>query len=254
MRLDGSQLAFLDIDPGLTKEYNRWYDLDHIAEHISKPDVLFGRRYVAPAALQGIPGSLVGDALGGHTPYLTWYGFGGPLDMASDEAKAGWTTMDKGIVRQGRYWQPGKVLGWAAGYTGTCRARPGCLVSEPAIPYLAHRGVIVAKGRAKSVEGRADAVAWWNDVHLVDLFTVPGVLASIRLDPVLAAGAEPTDEIVHILLCEDALVDVMPRLDAMLRYTTAVGRWPAHKGVYTAECLLPYDRIVPLDYDFDFGS
>ena len=248
MRLDGTQLAFLDISPEYTAEYNRWYDLDHIAEHISKPDVLFGRRYVAPASLRGLPGSLVGEALGGHTPYLTWYGFGGPLDMMSDEAKAGWTTMDNGIARQGRYWQKGTVPGWAAGSTGECRARPGCLVSEPAIPYLAHRGLIIAQGIAPSVERRDEAIAWWNNVHLVDLFTVPGVLASIRLDPVTG----PSDRVLHILLCADSPAEVMPRIDAMLRYQGALGRWPAHKGIYTPECFLPYDRIVPLEYDFDF--
>jgi hypothetical protein len=250
VRVDGSQLAFLDIGPEYTQEYNRWYDLDHLPEHVSKPDVVFGRRYVAPAALRDLPGALAGDAFGGHAPYLTWYGFGGPLDMTSDEAREGWRTKDRAIVKQGRYWAKGRVAGLTSVRVAECLARPGCLVSEDAVPYLAHRGVIVAYGRPPAPEQRDAAVAWWREVHLVDLFTVPGVLAALRCDPV----GDDQDHVLHLLLCEDAPADVMPRIAAMLRYQGAVGRFPAHGGVYEPACFLPYDRIVPLDYGFDVGA
>ena len=64
MQLHGIMLAMLDIPPELTEEYNRWYDLDHLPEHVSKADVAMARRYVAPRDLQGL-GTLTGDARAG---------------------------------------------------------------------------------------------------------------------------------------------------------------------------------------------
>jgi hypothetical protein len=46
----------------------------------------------------------------------------------------------------------------------------------------------------------------------------------------------------------------MPRIEAALHYQGAIGRWPAHGGVYEPVAFLPYERIVPLEYDFDFGE
>ena len=34
----------------------------------------------------------------------------------------------------------------------------------------------------------------------------------------------------------------------------AVGRFPAHGGVYEPLAFLPYDRIVPFEYDLDIGD
>ncbi len=77
MEINGISFNLLDIPAELTEEYNRWYDLDHIAEHISKADVLMGRRYVRPAAYRELDGIQVSDFLDGYPPYLTIYSFGG---------------------------------------------------------------------------------------------------------------------------------------------------------------------------------
>ena len=45
----------------------------------------------------------------------------------------------------------------------------------------------------------------------------------------------------------------MNRLDDVLRYASCVGRYPAHGGVYQPLSMLPYQTILPLQYDFDFG-
>jgi hypothetical protein len=39
-----------------------------------------------------------------------------------------------------------------------------------------------------------------------------------------------------------------------MRYQRAIGRFPAHGGVYDRMAFLPFDRIVPLEYDFDIVS
>lgn len=249
MEVKGILLALLDIPPEDTEEYNRWYDLDHLAEHVSKPDVLTATRYVAPRDLRGL-GHVDSDLTGGHPPYLTVY-YLGVDDFASAEVAALWTAKDRVIVKQGRFWRSGDVpfVGrWALGETFT---RPPVLVSPEAVPYLAHRGVVVAVGRAPSAERRDDAVAWWRDTHLVDLLSVEGVHAAMRFDPPVGSD-DDRDLFVHLLLLEDDPAVAMPRVERALRYARSVGRYPAHRGAYEPVAFLPYRRIVPLEYDFDW--
>jgi hypothetical protein len=251
VEINGLTLAMLDIPAELTQEYNRWYDLDHLAEHVSKADVIAGRRYVAPRQLRTVVGVQPSELTGGYPPYLTLYLFGGPLDFMSAEAQALWTDMDRGIVKAGRYWRAGRGVYGSRWRIADAVARPSVLVSEPAIPHLPHRGVIVALGKAPSPERVQDAIDWWDGTHLVDLFAVPGLLASIRCRP---TGPTPGDQLLHVLLCEDAPATVMEGIAHEMRYQSAVGRFPAYGGVYESIAFLPYDRIVPLEYDFDISS
>jgi hypothetical protein len=247
MEVKGALLALLDIEPEFTEEYNRWYDLDHLAEHVSKPDVLTARRYVAPRDLQRLGGG-GSDLTGGHPPYLTLY-YLGVEDFAGEEATGGWVTKDRGIIKAGRFWRSGTVpfvRRWRLGETFT---RPPVLVGAEAVPYLAHRGVVVAVGRAPSGEQRDDALRWWRETHLVDLLAVEGVHSALRFDPV---DAEEQDLLLHVLLLEDDPAAAMPRVDQALRYASAVGRYPAYGGVYESVAFLPYRAIVPLEYDFDW--
>jgi hypothetical protein len=249
MELTGIMFATLDIPPEYTAEYNRWYDLDHLPEHISKGDVVMARRYVAPRDLQAAPGVEYQDWPGGFAPYATCYFFGVEA-FDGPEALGWWTAKDRVIVRSGRYWREGRGTysgRWRLSevFTGT-----GVLVSDEAVPYLAHRGIIVAVGRAPSPERRDEAVAWWRDTHLVDLLALPGVLAAARFDPV---AEHERDLVVHVLLCGDDPAAVLPRVEESRRFLRAIGRYPAHGGVYQPSAFLPYRTIVPFEYDFDFG-
>lgn len=247
MEVKGILLALLDVDPEYTEEYNRWYDLDHLAEHISKRDVLSAKRYVAPRDLRAVTNG-ESDLPGGHPPYLTMY-YLGVDDFASDEVAELWTTKDRGIIKSGRFWRSGSVqfVGkWALAETVT---RPPVLVGPAAIPYLAHRGLIVAVGRAPSPEQRDDALRWWRDTHLVDLLAVDGILAAMRFEP---SDADNADRLLHVLLLDDDPALVMPRVARAMRYSAALGRYPAHGGVYESEAFLPYRAIVPFEYDFEW--
>lgn len=248
MQITGIMLALLDIPAAYTNEYNRWYDLDHLPEHLSKADVVAGRRYVATRQLRAAPGVVAGDITGGHPPYATTYLFGGPVDFMSREALDGWQEKDRTIVKAGRYWREGRGLYARRWRSAEAVARPSVLVAPEAVPHLAHRGIIVALGRAPSPDRVDEAVHWWRTTHLVDLFAVPGVLAALRFTP---EEAEERDQVLHILLCEDAPHEVMARIDEAMRYQRAVGRFPAHGGVYQPLAFLPYERIVPLEYDFE---
>jgi hypothetical protein len=247
MELHGILFATIDIPAEYTAEYNRWYDLDHLPEHISKRDVVMARRYVAPRDLRAAPEVDHRDWPGGHPPYATAYYFG-IEDFDGEEARSGWTVKDRGIVKSGRFWREGRGT-----YSGRWRLTEvfrgtGVLVSDAAVPYLAHRGIIVAVGRAPS-GGREAAVDWWRTVHLVDLLAVPGVLAALRFDPL---GAGEQDLVAHILLCSDDPLDVMARVAQARRFLRAIGRYPAHGGQYEQLAFLPYRTIVPFEYDFDF--
>ncbi|MGD9797538.1 MAG: hypothetical protein AB7H43_08045 [Acidimicrobiia bacterium] len=251
MDINAIALTFLEIPAELTQEYNRWYDLDHMPEHVSKDDVVMGRRYVATRAHREAPGALADEDFGNFAPYATIYFHGGPLDFTSDEARELWRVMDHRIVRQGRYWKDGRALGGGRWWLAEGTARPGVLVAPPAIPHLNHRGVIFAYGRAPSVERRDAAVAWWRDTHLPDLFTVPGVFAALRFDPV-PGDPGGDDRLLHVILCDEPPIEVMGRIEESKRYTRAIGRFPAHGGAYEPLAFLPYDRIVPFEYDFEF--
>ncbi|WP_232295308.1 hypothetical protein [Parafrankia sp. EUN1f] len=280
MEITGMMLALLEIPAEFTAEYNRWYDLDHMPEHLAKPDVLAGRRYVAARDLRAAPGIVRSDLLGGHPPYLTTYWFGGPLDMCGEQAREGWLALDRTILRSGRFWRPGRARHNSRWRVTSAWTRPGCLVRPVAVPYLAHRGVIVALGRAPSADRLGEAVDWWERVHLPDLAAVPGVLAAVRLGwaddtaapgaddaaaPGAAPGADPgrgssaqeqghSDLVLHLLLCEDDPAAVMERIDRARVYWRAVGRYPAHRGAYEELAFLPYRSIVPLEYDFEIGA
>jgi hypothetical protein len=220
MEVKGILFAMLEIEPEYTEEYNRWYDLDHLPEHISKADVLTAKRYVAPRDLQGLGGGGA-ELTGGHPPYLTMY-YLGIDDFAGADAAALWTTKDRGIIKAGRFWRSGGVTfvrRWRVGETFT---RPPVLVSDEAVPYLAHR---------------------------VDLLAVEGLRSAIRFDPV--DGDEP-DLLLHLLFVTDDPAVVMARVEQMLRYSRSVGRYPAHGGAYEDIAFLPYRAIVPLEYDFEW--
>jgi hypothetical protein len=250
VEVNAIMLALLSIPAEYTQEYNRWYDLDHLPEHISKGDVLTARRYVATRELREAPGIQTAKWTGGHPPYATTYLFGGPLDFLSDEARALWRDKDRVIVKQGRFWREGRAVHSTYWRLAGAFARPSVLVSKDAIPYLAHRGIIVALGRAPGPDRVQEAVDWWERTHLVDLFAVPGLLAAMRFSP---TGQTEPEALLHVLLCDDPPGDVMERLADSRRYYQAIGRYPAYGGVYESIAFLPYDSIVPLSYDFDIG-
>ncbi len=247
MEVAGILFALLDIPRDQTEEYNRWYDLDHMPEHVSKADVLTAKRYVAPRDLQELGGG--GSTLtGGHPPYLTIYSLGGD-DFAGDEAWAGWTTKDRGIIKAGRFWRSGAPAFVRRMRLAEAFTRASVLVSDEAVPYLADRGVVVALGRAPSAEQRDDAVRWWRDTHLVDLLALEGVLAAMRFESI---QDDEQDLLLHVFLLEDDPAVVMERIEAALRYSTPLGRYPADGGVYESIAMLPYRLIAPLEYDFEW--
>jgi hypothetical protein len=245
MRVEGALLTLLNVPPETTMEYNRWYDFDHLPGHVSKPDVAGANRYVATRAMKSTPGAVASELTGGFPSYATVYLLGGSIDFLSEEAIAGWSDLDRRTVKAGRYWRTGKGTFNRRMRLTAAVARPSVLVDDAAIPHLPHTGVVVCIGRSASAERRPEAADWWSRIHLPDLLAVPGILAGMTFEP------DDGDLLVHLLYCGLDPQEVMANVQAELRYLVGIGRYPAHGGVYETVARLPFQRIVPLRYDFD---
>jgi hypothetical protein len=243
MRVDAITIALLDVRSD-HRHFNRWYDLDHLPEHVSKADVVAGQRYVATGQTRRCPGVVAGAPTNGHPPYATIYSFGGPLDFRDEAALAGWRDKDRAIVRAGRYWLPGTLAhgsSWRPTATVTRRSIP---ISDDAVAYLPHRTVVMSIGR---VTDREQASSWWAATQRDSILDLDGVLAVRQMEPADAAGA---DLVLHLVYSEHDAVTTMSALDELRDVQRLTGRYPAHRGEYEVVALLPYERIVPFQYDF----
>jgi hypothetical protein len=251
VRITGINLSLLDLPAAFTQEFNRWYDLDHLPEHTSKDDVLSARRYVATPALQRLEGVESAELTGGHPPYATVYFFGGPLEIMGEQAMAGWRDKDRTIIKSGRFFTEGAMVFGSWWTLAASRARRSIHISDDAIAHLPHQAIIVMLGRAPSPDAAPDAVAWWDRTQADDIADLPGVLASLRFLPTPMTAQ---DLVLHVLLCGEPATDVMGDLVALRRYQRLTGRYPAHKGIYETVALLPYQTIIPLQYDFEMSG
>jgi hypothetical protein len=243
MRVDAVSIALLDVRSD-HRHFNRWYDLDHLPEHVSKPDVVNGQRYVATGRTRRSAGVVAGPLTQGHPPYATIYSFGGPLDFRDEAAVAGWRDKDRAIVKAGRYWLPGTLAHNSSWRPAVNWTRPSHPLSADAVAYLPHRTLVLSIGR---VTDRERASNWWNETQNDSILDLGGVLAVRQMDP---ADAEHADLMLHLVFSEHDAVTTMAALDELREVQRFTGRYPSHRGEYEALALLPYERIVPFQYDF----
>lgn len=244
MRIDAITVALLDMPVSNGREFNRWYDFDHLPEHVSKGDVVAGARYAATSALRNHPALTVGEPLGAMPPYATIYSFGGPLDVHDPAAQAGWIAKDRQIVRSGRYWKEGGVGHSSTWRPEWMRLRRSLHVADDAVLHLPHRSLVLFYGVTNDAARSDD---WWLTTQVDDLLDLDGMLALVQF----RAASDPADPgRLHVMLAE---CDAASALDAVSRLRTshvAVGRYPPHGEPYRIESLLAYDRIIALDYRF----
>ena len=237
MEIKGAVLAFVDVAPELTGDYNRWYDLDHLPTHISRPEVIAGRRYVADKALKALRRNIGMEALqNGEGAYFTTYLTN---TTAFDDYRVSGRELDRGLNRAGRMWRQGFVP--YAGYyrvTGTFAAEDVPVVPE-AIPHLGHRGIVVIMGDAKDTDA---AKAWWEDTGLPGALAVDGIHGAIAFE---ADAAEEAGRLAYMLLVETDPADATlnAALDAALDP-------PA--DVWTPLVTAPVRAVRPFEYDFEF--
>lgn len=244
MRVSGFLTGMLSVDATLAEDFNRWYDMDHMPEHLAKPDVAAGRRYARVPELSDGGDVSFGAPIDSYPGYLTTYLLGGDEDFMSEARRAAWGELDRTITKSGRYWKRGEQAFVQRWRLSRARATAGVYVSEPAVPYLAHRGLILILGRCAGGQRRGQALTWWNEIHEPDLLAVPGVVALLRGEP---ADGDP-DLLIHLVLCEDSVRAVVPQVARLRRRLEITGRYPPYDESYVDIAFLPYERIVPLDY------
>jgi hypothetical protein len=245
VQLTGVALALLEVPAELEAEFNDWYDLDHQPEHVSLPDVLYGRRYKAPARAAGSAALIASDLTSGHPNYATLYLMGGPADFTGEAAQAGHRTKDRELRRQGRFWSAGRVVYTTYWRFQAASTRPSLRISAEAAPFIAHRGLIAAVGRPGPSAGLDDACRWWDEVEIPDLFDVPGIEAVVRFETATGDTAAPMLHLVYLSRPASAL---LPAIEAMRERQGLLGRFPPHAQAYEPLVFLPYDWIVPLDH------
>ena len=237
MEIKGAVLAFVDVAPELTEDYNRWYDLDHLPTHISRPEVIAGRRYVADKELKALRRNVGMEALrNGEGAYFTTYLTN---TTAFDDYRVSGRELDRGLNRAGRMWRQGFVP--YAGYyrvTGTYAAEDIPVVPE-AIPHLGHRGIVVVIGDAKDVDA---AKSWWEGAGLPGALAVESVHGAIAFE---ADAAEEAGRLAYMLLVETDPADAA--LNAAL--DAALGP-PA--DIWTPLVTAPVRAVRPFEYDFEF--
>jgi hypothetical protein len=247
MRIEGISLALLDVSQDLAGEFNRWHELDHQPEHLAKPDVALSRRYHAADGLRKAEGTVASECTAGYPAFAVVYSLGGTPDFMDDRVRAGWTDLDLELRRAGRFWNVGDPPRHSSRWR--LRAAVGgtsVLVRPQGIPYLPHRSILLFAGQTRLDVPREKSVAWWDGTRRADLLALDGALGILRFDPI-----EPLDPrmLLHVMLCEHPAQQMLNCLVRADRMNRAMGRYPAHGGVYDDLSVLAYDRIVPFEYD-----
>ena len=249
MQIKAISTTFFNVGPEYAEDFNRWYDLDHVPEHDADDRDLGSLRYVAPRDLHEIAGTVTGELTKGHPEFLTIHRFNRVVAMDSADDSRETRKKDRNLARAGRFWQMGSRPysgSWALKEAVRCAK---LRVSEAAIPHLPHRGLIFALGKAPSAEGHEDALRWFRETFLPDAMALPGMLGGVRYESISVGNA---GQILHIFLLEDDPAEVMPRMLRMQTYGARQGRYPAYRGVYEALAFLPYRKITPLEYNFEW--
>jgi hypothetical protein len=186
----GVNLILIDCDPGYAAWWNRWYDMDHLAEFLGLPGVVAARRYVATDDLIGTRVGPEADGLGpGQAAYCTIV-FVGPDAEGAAAGRAGMAATHNRLFEvPGRMpdWEritPRYIEGFDLANVAAAATVP---VTPDALLHLGHGGVLVELIDAEDQEA---AEHWLDAVHIPRLLSLPGVLAAARFQPVSLPAVE----------------------------------------------------------------
>jgi hypothetical protein len=256
----GVNLILIDCEPDYAAWWNRWYDMDHLAEFLGLPGVVAARRYVAPDDLRATRAGSETPELGRDKAAYCTIVFVGPDRDGAAEGRAGMAATHNRLFSV-----PGRMPDWdrispryVEGFDLDTVAAAGSVPVKPdALLHLGHRGVLVELFDADDQEA---AERWLDAVHIPRLLDVPGVLAAARFHPASLPAVEApwTDDADteastgRVRLFQLVLIEPDPaRAAASLREcseSTAAGLAPAagpsrvFHGVFRT--------IAPLDYSF----
>jgi hypothetical protein len=260
VKVVGANFILIDCDPSYAAHWNRWYDMDHLAEFLGLPGVVAARRYVASPELHDTRVGAVAEGLGhGQAAYCTIVLVGPDGDGAA-AGRAGMAATHNRLMDVA-----GRMPDWdrispryIEGFDLAALAAPASVpVSPDALLHLAHRGVLVELFDA---EDQPAAEQWLDEVHIPRLLDQPGALGAARFRPASlpeveapwAAGAPAAASTGVVRLLELVLLEPEPAgIAAALRTSsdsTATGR---SRGPRPARSFHGVFRtITALDYEF----
>ncbi len=172
MKTTGIIFAGLDCDADAIEVWNRWYDLEHLPPNIALPDVMHGRRYVAPPSHQALrPEGCDAAFADGRSAFLTVYWLCGDVDGVM----AAMTDYREVLVDADRMFPDEKkavrlgdalALDWAV-------ADPALKADPSDIPHVSHTDLHVVLRRG------LDDQAWHRDTYAPAAVAVDGVHAVV---------------------------------------------------------------------------
>ena len=242
MKVTGLAVGFVDVRQPRTKDFNTWYDYDHIPENLALPEVIGAQRYVATADLKALRAPSQLEALADDRgTYFTAYKFG-----TDDLAKAAesWSALGSEMRDQDRMFLRSRVS-----YTGVyrldyIRGRDDIPVRREALPFVAHRAVMVVLTRVPDPAWRDQVNEWFHDTHAVDLLGVPGIAVAMRLSRVGEEGSY-----MNLYLCDADPVDVAAGVQEHRPGWQSRGRG-SPGGSSQPQFQSHYRAITPTQYDF----
>jgi hypothetical protein len=243
MKVTGIMAVFVDVPPGKELEFNRWCDLDHVAEMCAVDGVIDARRYHAEDAIMRFRADKLENAPPiGQARYCTLYFLGNDPPATAARMKE---ASDR-LRGQGRGLATGRPVHTALYRLVQAYASPRIKATPDALPHLGHQALQVAMGYAPKGENIADAAEWWHSIQYPAMLSVPGWAAALRCEP---AGEEGRGRFLHLFLLDEPAASAHQEFEAALAGRLA-GRTRHPRGAYQRTFSGPFTRITPARYDF----
>ncbi len=248
MKTTGMVMGLIDVPGEHTKDFNTWYDFDHLPEFVSVPGIIAGRRYVATPDCKAVRPPAASEALAdGKGTYCTTYLIGA---RGFGKLKRDWEAHAQHIRQEHRLFRHGNVVEMVFWRLEFALARNGIPVAAEAVPYLGHTGIMVVQTEVADAARRAEVHQWYQDVHAHDLVALPGIAAAMRFTRV----TPPTEgRFMNVYLLDGEPPDIAERINRARDVWTTQGRYPPPGNAAQTLFLSTYRSIVPTKYEFDVG-
>jgi hypothetical protein len=237
MKATGVLLICIDAPPEHEREFNAWYDLDHMPEVIALPGVISAQRYYAEDNLFPFRTSRDDAPPIGQARFCNLYLLG-DADLAAAQARMG--ELGKRLQAEKRLFRHCQIA-----FSNTYRlihtyAAKRIKVSADALPYIGHRGLQVAMGSVPNPADIPEATEWWHSSHYPDMLEVPGWAGALKCEPL---GEEGKGRFLHLFLLDKPAKEAHDELEKVLPAMRASGKSPHPRGIYRRSFSGPWSRM-----------
>ncbi len=250
MEIKGIAVGFIDVPQEHTKDYNYWYDFDHLPENLALPEICGARRYVATPDCKAVRDGSFGPLGEGRGTYFTSYLLNtDDLDQAGES----WHELGSALRKKKRFFRHGSVP-----YGGIYRLKKTLIskhvppVVNEAGPWLGHQGVLVVLSQVRDPSMREAVEEWFETIHAPDVLDIPGMACGMRLWRYAPQNDEPENGwAMNLYLLDGDPVEVKKEIDRRRPYWLEQGRMPSPGLASDAQFLGVYRSVTPVRYDFE---